>query len=179
MKRTFTKQARKCESQNLCYCFSLTFTFSHFHPPYGGEGDCESLRLPPARKGEPRKGKGKMTDEETIEVGKIKAALARLIKLDVEVKDSERVRYLRKEAKDPNYGPYLFPLRESIIGRSNQLCMNPEKAAIGLGVRVLGQRLNEIGGYDLMAEVCDPTCKSVGAGWSMVDSAWGNIGTWP
>lgn len=61
------------------------------------------------------------------------------------------------------------------------LIRSPKESAYGLGVRALGKRLNELGGGNLMLEVCEEVA-GMDARWessraSIIDHRWDGIGS--
>lgn len=66
--------------------------------------------------------------------------------------------------------------------RASRLLQRPISAAVRLAVRVLGERLYEIGGMALMHDVCervsaaDPRNEARRAG--IIDHRWSGIGNW-
>lgn len=122
---------------------------------------------------------------QATEVAKIEAALDRLV--------TAAIQNRREPSLDPSKDR-LVGAAELMAGfqdsltwtkaqrEADELLERPLSATIRRGIRTLGKRLNEIGGWELMTDVCDRVSaadpREEGRRASIIDHRWDGIGSW-
>lgn len=125
-----------------------------------------------------------MTDANITEAQQIEAALDALV--------SAAVANLRETPLIPERGPvsvaegideWMALLGGTVAQRqANRLLQRPVSGALRTAIRLLGERLHEIGGMALMHDVCarvsasDPRNEALRVG--IIDHRWDGIGEW-
>lgn len=107
-----------------------------------------------------------------VEIAAIEAALTTLLSAI----DEQHAKYRDRPARRSATGS-LFRDPASMSPVEN-LIDDPIGQSCRLGIRHLGERLNELDGYDLMSEVADRVCKGNSDWAEIIEKRWDGIGGW-